>query len=296
MFGYTKEEVIGKHPGEVSPALQPDGQDSVSKAETLNRNLKDGSSQLFEWVHQRKDGSEFTAEVKLHQISIQDETLSLAVLRDVTERKNAEAAAQEERQRLAHELHDAVSQTLFSASTIAQTLERTWDDNPDLVYQNLGELQILTQGALAEMRNLLLELRPGALEHIPMPDLLRQLVEGFSGRTKTKIELYISGDHPLSFDVRFVFFRLAQEALNNIIKHARANQVRVNYDSLPDQVQLIVEDDGRGFDPTMISPGHHGLEIMKERAATINAKIHIKSQDGGGTIVSIIWQPREVPR
>jgi len=296
MFGYTKEEAIGMHPGEVSPQLQPDGRESISKAEALIREISVDSPLLYEWVHQRKDGSEFTAEVKLHQIVVQDERLSLAVLRDTTERKLGEEAAQEERQRLAHELHDAVSQTLFSASTIAQTLERTWDDNPDLVYQNLGELQILTQGALAEMRNLLLELRPGALEHIPMPDLLRQLVEGFSGRTKTEIELSILEDHPLSYNVRFVFFRLAQEALNNIIKHARANQVQVNYDSQPDQVQLTIEDDGRGFDPSIISPGRHGLEIMKERAEKINATIHIKSQVGDGTTVSINWRPREVPR
>jgi len=295
MFGYTKEEAIGMHPGEISPHLQPDGRESISKAEALTRELSVDSPVLFEWVHQRKDGSEFTAEVKLHQIVVQDERLSLAVLRDTTERKLGEEAALEERQRLAHELHDAVSQTLFSASTIAQTLERTWDDNPDLVYQNLGELQILTQGALAEMRNLLLELRPEALEHIAMPDLLRQLVEGFSGRTKTEIELSILEDHPLSYNVRFVFFRLAQEALNNIIKHARANQVQVNYDSQPDQVQLTIEDDGRGFDPSIISPGRHGLEIMKERAEKINATIHIKSQVGDGTTVSINWRPREVP-
>jgi PAS domain S-box-containing protein len=295
MFGYTKEEAIGMHPGEISPQLQPDGRESISKAEALTREISADSPLLYEWVHLRKDGSEFTAEVKLQQIVVQDETLSLAVLRDTTERKLGEEAAQEERQRLAHELHDAVSQTLFSASTIAQTLERTWDDNPDLVHQNLGELQILTQGALAEMRNLLLELRPGAMEHIPMPDLLRQLVEGFSGRTKTEIELFISGDHLLSYNVRFVFFRLAQEALNNIIKHARANQVQVNYDSQPDQVQLTIEDDGRGFDPSIISPGRHGLEIMKERAEKINATIHIKSQVGDGTTVSINWRPREVP-
>ncbi len=122
LLGYTKEEVIGKHPGEISPALQPDGQDSVSKAETLNKEVREGSSQLFEWVHHRKDGSEFIAEVKLHQITIQDEMLSLAVLRDITERKDAEAAAQEERQRLARDLHDGVSQTLWSASLIADVL------------------------------------------------------------------------------------------------------------------------------------------------------------------------------
>ena len=296
MFGQTRDQVIGKTPSDYSPILQPDGRNSQEKSRELFKRAQSGESLSFDWIHTRANGIEFEAEIFLTVIDLSGEQVVLAMVRDMTRRIEAEQAAQEERQRLAHELHDAVSQTLFSASTIAQTLQRTWDNNPDIVHQNLGELQILTQGALAEMRNLLLELRPGALEHIAMPDLLHQLVDGFSGRTKTEIELLVSGDHPLSYNVRFVFFRLAQEALNNIIKHARANQVQVNYDSQPDQVQLIIEDNGRGFDPSIISPGHHGLEIMKERAGTINATIHIKSQVDGGTTVSIIWQSREEPR
>ena len=218
----------------------------------------------------------------------------LSFVRDLTERKKADTVAMEERQRLARELHDAVSQTLFSANTIAQTLERSFEKDPELVRSHLNELQILTQGALAEMRTLLLELRPGALEHISMIDLLSQLVDGFSGRSKTEIELQISGDHPLPFDIRYVFFRLIQEVLNNIIKHARASIVQVNYDSQPNRVQLIIKDNGRGFDTTQKSPGHHGLAIMEERAKSIQADLQIISQPEEGTRVSITWQPKEV--
>ena len=224
-------------------------------------------------------------------IDLANEEVMISFVRDLTERKKADAAALEERQRLAHELHDAVSQTLFSASMIAQTLERNWEKNPDMVRDNLNELQVLTQGALAEMRNLLVELRPGSLEHTPMPDLLRQLVEGFSGRTKTDITLDILDHDPLPSEVRFVFFRLTQEALNNIIKHARAKQVRVMYSSQLGQTLLTIDDDGQGFDQTMISSGHHGLEIMKERAEKINADINISSKVGKGTSISVSWKP-----
>jgi signal transduction histidine kinase len=160
-----------------------------------------------------------------------------------------------------------------------------------MVRDHLSELQILTGGALAEMRNLLVELRPGSLEHTPMPELLQQLVDGFSGRTKTPIALNIQNHNPLPSEVRFVFFRLAQESLNNIIKHARASDVQVTYLSQPGQAQLSIADDGQGFDQTRVAPGHHGLEIMKERADKINADINIISKLGKGTSVSVSWKP-----
>jgi signal transduction histidine kinase len=141
------------------------------------------------------------------------------------------------------------------------------------------------------MRNLLLELRPGALEHTPMPELLHQLVDGFSGRSKTDIDLKIEGENPLPFNVRFVFFRIAQEALNNIIKHARATQVTLNYHSLQNLAKMIITDDGKGFDPEELLTGHHGLDIMNERANSINADINISSKVGEGTTIYLNWQP-----
>ena len=205
-------------------------------------------------------------------------------------RAQAESAAiLEERQRLARDLHDAVSQTLFSASVIAQTLDRLWERGPELVRANLVELQKLTQGALAEMRNLLLELRPAALENAAMTELLQQLAAGFAGRTRAEITVSIDGQEPLPFDSRVAFFRLAQEALNNIIKHARAQQVFVHYDSQIGQASLRIQDDGRGFDLADQPPGHHGLAIMQERAEAIGAELEIASQPGKGTMIQVRW-------
>jgi PAS domain S-box-containing protein len=293
MFGWKKKDVIGRTPFDFSPPIQPDGRDTKEKGLELLEKARTGEEQQFDWRHTRADGTEFDAEIFMTIISLSGEEVMISFIRDLTERNRAEAAAQEERHRLARELHDAVSQTIFSASMIAQTLDRSWDKNPALVRENLKELDVLTQGALAEMRTLLLELRPGTLELISMPDLLGQLANGFAGRTKTKIQLDISAEESLPAIVRRVFFRLAQESLNNIIKHARAKKVNIQYQSLSDQAQLIIEDDGLGFDPENVGPGHHGIEIMKERAEGIGAEFEIDSQLDKGTIVKISWQPRE---
>jgi PAS domain S-box-containing protein len=213
-----------------------------------------------------------------------------AVVESARLRKQSEfAAALEERQRLARDLHDAVSQTLFSASVIAQTLERLWERDPELVRQNLVELERLTRGALAEMRNLLFELRPAALEQADMVELLQQLADGFTGRTHAKINLVFNDRNHLPFDVRAAFFRLAQEALNNIIKHARAQQAWINYFSEVGHARLVIKDDGRGFDLNNIQTGRLGLEIMQERAMAIGASLVIDSQPGEGTQVEITW-------
>ncbi|NOY98413.1 MAG: GAF domain-containing protein [Chloroflexi bacterium] len=196
----------------------------------------------------------------------------------------------EERQRLARDLHDVVSQTLFSASVIAETLPRLWERNPEGVRQGLKDLQRLTRGALAEMRMLLLELRPKAFEETILDDLLEQLIEGVSGRTKTTATLQIEGRCPLTPEVREALFRIAQEALNNVVKHARANQVRVSLHSQPKQVELVIRDDGRGFDPDRVTAGRLGLDIMRER---IGATLSVTSQPDRGTEVVVIWRSRE---
>jgi PAS domain S-box-containing protein len=244
----------------------------------------------YETSFLRKDNSIFNVNMSIIPIKYGAEDALLTILEDISERKLKEEAAQEERQRLARDLHDAVSQTLFSASMIAQTLERSWDSDPELVRSNLVELQILTQGALAEMRNLLFELRPAALEHTLMTELLGQLVEGFLGRSRAEIDLSISGENPLPYEVRVTFFRLGQAALSNIIKHARAGHVKVFYDSQADGTRMIIEDDGQGFNPISKSAGHHGLEIMRERASSINAELNIISELGGGTKIEVFWQ------
>ena len=201
--------------------------------------------------------------------------------------KSAVAA---ERDRLARDLHDSVTQTLFSASVIADVLPRLWERNRDEGMRRSGELRELTRGALAEMRTLLLELRPAKLVEIPLADLLQQLTEAVVGRTRIPIELEVNGScPPLPPDVQIACYRVAQEALNNVAKHARASSASITLDCEPHSIILTVRDDGQGFEFDWIKPKNLGLTIMKERAESIDAQLSIDSQPGEGTQVNFVW-------
>jgi nitrate/nitrite-specific signal transduction histidine kinase len=204
-----------------------------------------------------------------------------------------ESAAAAERNRLARDLHDAVSQTLFSVSLIAEVLPRIYARDPDQGAQRLEELRQLTRGALAEMRTLLLELRPAALAEAKLPDLLKQLGEAVTGRARIPVEVVTEGSGELPTDVRLAFYRIAQEALNNVAKHSRARKAKVSLASLtghPDDARLAVEDDGAGFDPAA-GGGQLGLGIMRERAESVKANLLICSAPGEGTKVAVTWSP-----
>jgi nitrate/nitrite-specific signal transduction histidine kinase len=195
-----------------------------------------------------------------------------------------------ERSRLARELHDAVTQTLFSANLIADVIPRIWKRNPEEGLQNLGELRQLTRGALAEMRTLLLEMRPESLERADIKSLLTQLADAFIGRVRVPVSLSIQGECELAHEVKIVFYRVAQEALNNIAKHSGARQVELSLKCQPDQISLSIKDDGLGFDPSSITPDHMGIAIMRERAISIGASLKIDSQVGQGTTVELDWK------
>jgi nitrate/nitrite-specific signal transduction histidine kinase len=201
-----------------------------------------------------------------------------------------ELAVVEERQRLARDLHDAVTQTLFSASLIAEVLPRIWERNPDEGRHRLEELRELTRGALAEMRTLLLELRPSTLVEAELGDLLRQLAESITGRARVPVTVEMESECSLPPEVKVALYRIAQEALNNVAKHAGASQATVSLRCQPKRVELHVSDDGRGFDPESIPPESLGLGIMHERAQAIGATLEINSQVGHGTKVVVVWK------
>ncbi len=200
-----------------------------------------------------------------------------------------QAAVIGERNRLARELHDAVSQTLFSANLIAEIIPRLWEKDQDQARLRLLELHQLTRGALAEMRTLLFELRPAVFKEAKLADLLKHLIQAIAVRSEIPISLKVSGDEILPADVQIALYRITQEALNNVIKHANPSQASVNLAVEPGAAQLIVSDDGCGFDLSQVSPDHFGLSIMKERATSINASIEMKSQPGLGTQIVVIW-------
>ncbi|MEH2208364.1 MAG: sensor histidine kinase [Nostoc sp.] len=190
---------------------------------------------------------------------------------------------------IARDLHDSVSQTLFTVATIAEALPRVWKRNSETAQQGLEELAQLTQGALAEMRNLLVELRPNGLVEKPLGELLHQLTKGIQGRANLQVITTVEGDRSLSNEVKLVFYRITQEALNNIIKYAQATLVSVSLGSDSQKMVLHISDNGCGFDSNKIPSGHLGIAIMKERAESIGAIFYLSSNLGEGTEIVLSW-------
>jgi signal transduction histidine kinase len=171
-------------------------------------------------------------------------------------------------------------------------LPELWELNLVEGRRRLAELHLLTRGALAEMRALLVELRPNALVEVPLPALLRQLTEAVTGRARINVQLNADGQRKLPAEAQVALYRIAQEALNNIIKHSHATQAMVTL-RLGDTVRLTVADNGAGFDPSTITAEHLGLKIMRERAEAIGAKFSLYSEPGEGAQISVIWQSGE---
>ena len=218
------------------------------------------------------------------------EQVALAIENAMLRVESAQAATVSERNRLARDLHDAVSQTLFSASLIADVLPKLWEKKPEVARQKLDELRLLTRGALSEMRTLLLELRPSSLIEMDLADLIRHLTNAFAGRTRIPIKVSVDGMADSSFEVKEVIYRVAQESLNNINKHAQASEVIFNVLRFENEIRLEVQDNGRGFNPQQVPLESLGLGIMRERAASIGAKLTIESSIGSGTRVELIWK------
>jgi signal transduction histidine kinase len=204
-----------------------------------------------------------------------------------------QVAVVEERQRLARDLHDAVTQTLFSTSLIAEVVPRLWEKDPDEGRRRLEQVRQGARSALAEMRTLLLELRPAGLAQADLGDLLRQLGEAIAARAHLSVSVEVEGECALSPDVHIALYRIAQEALNNVAKHARASQVTVGLRCQPGQALLTINDDGRGFEMGSVAPGHFGLTIMHERAEAVGATLRVESQPGGGTQITAVWEEDE---
>jgi signal transduction histidine kinase len=207
-------------------------------------------------------------------------------------KQEQEMAAIQERQRLARELHDAVSQALFAATITAEALPRLMDRNPDKARQNLIQLHQLIRGALTETRNLVLELRPPAMITVEIDRLLHQLAEVVQVRKQMEID--VDADHTINLppDIKLEFYRIAQEALTNIAKHAKATQAEIHLHQQQGIIELVISDNGHGFDADDILSGSQGFAHMQERAHSIGAQLSVESQPGKGTLITVTW-PQE---
>jgi signal transduction histidine kinase len=214
--------------------------------------------------------------------------------------RTKELAIIEERNRLARDLHDSVTQVLYSASLIAELLPQRFQRDPEAAIESAVELRRLTHGALAEMRTMLLELRPAGIVNLPLGELLTELIEAISSRSELTIRLVVDNVPLLPADVQISFYRIAQEALNNVAKHAQGCKVVLSLSATPPfglqrldqwdgEIGMVISDDGTGFSLEDQGVEHLGLGIMRERAAAIGAMFALESRPGQGTRVALTW-------
>src|SRR5947209_3753332 len=197
-----------------------------------------------------------------------------------------ELAALQERQRLARELHDSVSQALYGMNLGAHTIREALESGePEQAMASTEYVIALAEAGLVEMRALIFELRPESLESEGLVVALTKHVAVLRVRYKLTVEANLGDEPDLSLERKEVLYRIAQDALHNIIKHARASTVALLLARQEHVIILEVCDNGRGFDPTGSFPGRLGLRSMKERVAKIDGALAIQSAPGQGTCI-----------
>jgi nitrate/nitrite-specific signal transduction histidine kinase len=200
--------------------------------------------------------------------------------------RSRQLAVSDERNRIARDLHDSVTQTLFSISMIAQALPSLIERQPEKAGERAGRLGELSRGALAEMRMLILELRPQALQEMGLVEALRRHAEGWSSREGISAEVRADGlQRRLPQSHEEALFRVAQEALTNVAKHAQAQKATLVVDFEPQTVSLLVEDDGVGL-PAAVDGGGLGMTTMRERVEGLHGNFSASRRAEGGTLVT----------
>jgi signal transduction histidine kinase len=203
-------------------------------------------------------------------------------------------AAVEERNRIARELHDSVSQMLFSLNLRSRALRRA-NESPapgrrERVQRGLEEIHWLTEGVLGEMRALIAQLRPHELEGDGIVGAVNGYASALTARAEVVIDVEAADLPELSAGTETQVFRIVQEALNNAVRHANARRIRVAIgpSDEPSRLQVLVEDDGDGFDPSAARPGHFGLRTMRERCEELGGSLTVTSRPGCSSVIAEI--------
>ncbi|HYM25432.1 MAG TPA: PAS domain S-box protein [Vicinamibacterales bacterium] len=298
IFGFSAAEAVWQHIFLIIP------EDRRAEEEEVLARLRRGEKvDHFETVRQTKDGRRIT--ISLTVSPIRDATGRIVgaskVARDITERVTAQdairraqlyarlALAQEnERRRLARELHDQLGQHVTALRMTLETLSALARDRPELAGQ-VHALQDLAEQIDADLAFRVWELRPAVLEARGLGAALTEYVRTWSKRFGIDARLHVTppaAEAP-SLDTATAIYRLAQEALHNVVKHARGTRVDIVLERTHDSVSLIVEDDGVGFDPSLMDGGTQGFGLigMRERAALAGGTVQIESAVNRGTTI-----------
>jgi PAS domain S-box-containing protein len=291
MTGFTAEELIGQH---FSTIIESEESGARWDALVADPDLEVQATQVLKG----RDGRLTPVDVRAVGIKVDGRFAGIqGATRDVSDqarlqgelrRQAGELAAGEERAHLARELHDSVTQALFSMSLVSRSVELLLERDPEAARVQLTQLRELQREALAEMRALIFELRPGNLEQDGLVRALKTHSSALQGRLGLPVVVESDLVERLPLAAEEVLYRIAQEGLHNVVKHAAARQVRLELRRhLGDGVQLRIVDDGKGFDPTSVPDGHLGLTGMRARADRIGAQFACTSRPGNGTTIEV---------
>jgi signal transduction histidine kinase len=212
-------------------------------------------------------------------------------------RQAQEYAVLEERQRLARDLHDSVSQALFGVAMATHSALTNWERRPTVARERVESASQLARTAQAEMRALIFELRPDQLETDGLVKALELQTTALQQRRQFQLDVALGDEPALPLQVKEAFYRIAQEAINNALKHAKPTRIALSLTQDNGNVTLRLSDNGKGFDPDAAFPGHLGLRSMRERAARVHATLKIESEPESGTEIVLCYStgPKALP-
>lgn len=313
------EDIEGHRPEDISPPRQPDGMASDEKARKLMEESTVGGSRVFEWIHLRRNGEPAVIEVSLSRVEIGDQPMLLCFWRDITQRKKAEQeiadsrerlralaerldeVREEERLHLSREIHDGLGQSLTALKIDMSLLRRILhssiggegseqrDDEQQEAEEALASMESLLRQTIDQVRQIAWEMRPVMLDQLGLPDALRQYVRDIAERSGLELQEDIV-DLPVmpSNRTSLALYRIVQEALTNIVRHARARQVRIRLQNRERNLRLEVVDDGVGIPAEPSGAPGIGLNSMRERAEALGGTCVIESPtEGRGTRIVV---------
>jgi two-component system NarL family sensor kinase len=225
---------------------------------------------------------------ELRLLNTVGDMLSIAVERAQLFAQSIQLGAVEERNRLAREIHDTLAQSLAGITLQLETADALLDAQPDSARQAVEKALALSRASLEDARRSVMDLRAAPLERRSLAEALQAMVDQYAAEWKLKARFEaVGGDRPLPIRVEAAVYRMAQEALTNVVHHAQAEHLMMRYTATPETVELMIEDDGQGFNPDEIPKDRFGLVGLNERARLLGGRLRICSQPGGGTLLEI---------